>query len=227
MPEPPLVGTADGVAKAEPVAAAAASAEAAPLSWGQTPALQRPPRRAWHVGLAAAFLAMGIIFLSTWIWQSFPGDAAPVGTAAPVVSASDTGVAANPSREAPAMKSAAPVAAVEAAPQTVAQTAAKTAPPTVAAQTGTGASSLRLEASELTWVSIRTAEGQTLLSRLFSPGQEESLALPGRATLRVGNAGGLQVQLNGQSVGPIGDRGQVKEIVFHDGGFRISDVAQH
>jgi hypothetical protein len=39
--------------------------------------------------------------------------------------------------------------------------------------------------------------------------------------LRVGNAGGLSISLNGKQIGPVGAKGQVREIQFTSGGFQI------
>ena len=44
---------------------------------------------------------------------------------------------------------------------------------------------------------------------------------PNGGTLRVGNAGGLNVRFNGQLVGPLGTRGQVRDVVFRNGGYKI------
>ena len=41
------------------------------------------------------------------------------------------------------------------------------------------------------------------------------------ALLRTGNAGGLKIQFNGKSLGPLGPRGKVREILFKNGAFKI------
>jgi hypothetical protein len=35
--------------------------------------------------------------------------------------------------------------------------------------------------------------------------------------MKVGNAGGLEVRLNGKAIGPLGARGQVREVLFTPG----------
>ena len=60
-----------------------------------------------------------------------------------------------------------------------------------------------------------------MLARLFNAGDTQSLDLPNGATLRIGNAGGLKVLLNGNSIGTIGPRGKVREVTFKDGSFKI------
>jgi hypothetical protein len=60
-----------------------------------------------------------------------------------------------------------------------------------------------------------------MLARVFDKGDAQSLDLPNGATMRVGNAGGLSILLNGNSIGSIGKHGQVREIVFKNGAYRI------
>jgi hypothetical protein len=78
-----------------------------------------------------------------------------------------------------------------------------------------------LEASELTWVSLRDAGGNQMLARLFAAADTQSFDLPNGATLRVGNAGGLNVLLNGKPIGSIGPRGKVRDVVFRNGSYKI------
>jgi hypothetical protein len=78
-----------------------------------------------------------------------------------------------------------------------------------------------LQASELTWVSTRDAAGAQLLARVFQNGDSQSLDLPNGATVRVGNAGGLSILLNGASIGSLGKHGQVREVVFKNGSYKI------
>jgi uncharacterized protein DUF4115 len=81
---------------------------------------------------------------------------------------------------------------------------------------------LELTASEPTWVSLMGADRSGLFSRLLVPGQLRSVEVDHAATLRTGNAGGLRVALDGKPLGPIGAKGQVREIEFKDGVFKIT-----
>ena len=195
------------------------------LEWGASAGL-RQPQRSWHIGIAAALLVMGVIFLGTWVWQNFADGNPSAGAVTPVVAANDV----KPAAPAPAATpGAAPPRPVPAAPIPAPAPVATAAPapaPASAPRVQSGGASLRLEASELTWVAIRDESGKSILAKLFLPGEQQDLNLPNRATLRVGNAGGLQVQWNGQSIGPIGSRGQVKDVIFRDGDFRISTTEQ-
>jgi hypothetical protein len=81
-----------------------------------------------------------------------------------------------------------------------------------------------LQASEMTWVSLAEPDGTRILSQLFQPGDSRSVDLPKGATLRVGNAAGLSVRLNGNPIGAIGPHGAVRDVRFKDGDYKIVPV---
>jgi hypothetical protein len=81
---------------------------------------------------------------------------------------------------------------------------------------------LKLSASEPTWISLTGADRNGLFSRLLLPGQPRLVDVEHAATLRTGNAGGLQVALDGKPLGPIGPKGKIRYIEFKDGGFKIT-----
>jgi hypothetical protein len=83
------------------------------------------------------------------------------------------------------------------------------------------ASRVDLQASEMTWVSLAQSDGTKILSQLFQPGDVRSVDLPKSATLRVGNAAGLSVRLNGNPIGSIGPHGAVRVVRFDDGAYKI------
>jgi cytoskeleton protein RodZ len=66
-----------------------------------------------------------------------------------------------------------------------------------------------LEASEESWIEIRDRFDKRVLSRLLAPG--DVLNVPDQAGLRltVGNAGGLVIRVDGQSIPPLGGSGVV------------------
>jgi cytoskeleton protein RodZ len=79
---------------------------------------------------------------------------------------------------------------------------------------------LSLSATEKTWLSI-TADGKKIFSGVLEPSQTKTLAGSDVATMKVGNAGGIEVLWNGKSIGPIGPRGQVREVMFTPDNFEI------
>jgi cytoskeleton protein RodZ len=107
----------------------------------------------------------------------------------------------------PALTPAAPAAAVE--PFTVAQ-ATPAAPPADPAQPG---ARITLKAVEPTYIQVRDPKlphsRSILIARVLNVG--ESYAAPDRAGLimQTGNAGGLQVEVDGRSLGVMGRSGEV------------------
>jgi hypothetical protein len=84
---------------------------------------------------------------------------------------------------------------------------------------------LSLSATEKTWLSI-TSNGKKIFSGILEPRQSKTLTGTEVATLKVGNAGGIEVLWNGKPIGPIGPRGQVRTIQFTPENFRILSPAE-
>jgi cytoskeleton protein RodZ len=79
---------------------------------------------------------------------------------------------------------------------------------------------VHVTADETAWVLAR-ADGKYLFSGTLEPSQSRSVEANEMLTLRLGNAGGVTITLNGKPVGPIGPKGQVREVQFTSGGFQI------
>jgi len=79
---------------------------------------------------------------------------------------------------------------------------------------------LSLSATEKTWISI-SSHGKIIFSGILEPSQTKTLTGADVAKLRIGNAGGLEIQWNGKAIGPVGPRGQVRVVVFTPDGFQI------
>jgi hypothetical protein len=77
-----------------------------------------------------------------------------------------------------------------------------------------------LSATEETWVRV-TSDGSHIFSGTLTPEETRTVEGTGNIRLRVGNAGGLSVTLNGRPVGPIGPRGQIRELELTPGGADI------
>ena len=73
---------------------------------------------------------------------------------------------------------------------------------------------------EAVWISL-SAEGKPPISASLEPGEMRTIGSKERVRLGVGNAGVVDVTLNGKSIGPIGSPGQVRVIVFTTEGFQI------
>jgi hypothetical protein len=77
-----------------------------------------------------------------------------------------------------------------------------------------------LSATEDTWVRV-TSDGSHVFSGTLTPEETRTVEGTENIRLRVGNAGGLSVTLNGKPVGPIGPRGQIRELELTPGGADI------
>ena len=79
---------------------------------------------------------------------------------------------------------------------------------------------LDLLAVEKTWLSV-SSDGKTVFQGILLPHDTKSIAGQEITKLKVGNAGGLEVRLNGKLLGLLGARGQVLTVVFRPGNFEI------
>jgi hypothetical protein len=66
-----------------------------------------------------------------------------------------------------------------------------------------------LTASEAAWVSV-IADGKQVFAGILESGQAKVVEAADRVRVRVGNAAGLAVSLNGKPVGALGPRGQIR-----------------
>jgi len=84
---------------------------------------------------------------------------------------------------------------------------------------------LNLVAREKTWLSV-SSDGKPVFSGVLAARQSKTIAGKQSARLRVGNAAGLVVRLNGKLLGRLGARGQVLEVVFTPDNFEIVQRAK-
>ncbi len=205
LPELPAISTPviEIAKETEPVAARIATPPApqstpTASAWQAAVKTAPEPKRDWRFAAGFVLAGLGVVILVTWTWQSFFSEPA-VQRVAATSSASPSSPAPQPST--PAEQPAAPtVTTVTPAP---------------------AGGRVNVQASELTWVSLRNSAGAPMLARLFNAGDTQSFDMPNGATMRIGNAGGLQVSLNGTPLGAIGPRGQVREVVFKNGSYKI------
>lgn len=79
---------------------------------------------------------------------------------------------------------------------------------------------LDLLAHEATWVSV-SSDGKPVFSGILQPNQSKTVGGKESARMRVGNAAGLEVRLNGKLLAPLGARGQVLIVLFTPDNFQI------
>ncbi len=88
--------------------------------------------------------------------------------------------------------------------------------PTQTASIDTGAGRILLRAREENWVQVRDGTNAPLMTRVLKPG--DTLKVPDRngLTLMTGNAGGLDILVDGEAVPSLGATGQVRRNVALD-----------
>jgi hypothetical protein len=178
---------------------------AAPVARIRAPRSRKP----WIASAAAVLLVVGGSV--AWYWVS-PAAVVKAKQQTPAPAAERVEPpAAQPIVEVPPAAPVAKPAPVPGQVRPVSKPAAAEGPPM----------SVDLSATAPTWVSVRDIAGNTLMSQLLVPGADRSLTLTTSAILRAGNAGGLEVHLNGESIGPLGPAGQVRNLEFKNGKARL------
>jgi cytoskeletal protein RodZ len=162
-----------------------------------------------RLGMSVAALAVALLACSGfYAWWSRPAEAAVAKRSLPPVI--------QPQVQAPAETAVLPV-------NTPVDTAVNAQVTAVAeSQTVDGINHvvLNLSATEKTWLSI-SSEGKRLFSGFLEPSQTKTLTGLDAARMTVGNAGGIEVRLNGKPIGPIGKSGQVRTVVFTPDNFEV------
>lgn len=80
-------------------------------------------------------------------------------------------------------------------------------------------------AREATWISI-VSDGKQIFVGMMEPAQSKTLQGRESARIRVGNAAGIEVRLNGKPIGPLGARGQVRILQVTKDNFQILSPSQ-
>lgn len=73
---------------------------------------------------------------------------------------------------------------------------------------------------EPVWVLART-DGKYAFSGTLEPNQIRTVDADGIIVLRLGNAGGVAITVNGKPIPEVGPKGQVRTVQFTSGGFQI------
>jgi cytoskeleton protein RodZ len=152
--------------------------------------------------IAAVGVIMVCALVYTW-WQTPP--AAKVETASVQPASRPAPVA-----PAPAPASAAPAPPLQTAP----------APEVIPAPSDAAHVRVGLSADETTWISI-SSDGKNVFAQSLEPHETKIVEASSKVRLVVGNAGGVEISLNGKPIGPIGPRGQVRVVELSPGGFQI------
>jgi cytoskeleton protein RodZ len=97
------------------------------------------------------------------------------------------------------------------------------APPTPAPPPGgvDGKTHVLFTAKEAVWVSIQ-CDGNPVFNGMLDANQTKTVDMSGKMVVLVGNAGGLDIAMNGKTVGPIGPTGEVRVVNLTPNGAQIS-----
>jgi cytoskeleton protein RodZ len=199
-------------------------------------------RTSWSSGKLATFIPSAVLVVVVMLlcsavyalWQR-THRAVPAAIARAPVSVP---TANTPSGRAPVTPPvSAPRKAAPAAQPSTTQTAAKPpetkvpgtpvpAPPTpvpaaaAAATAPVGPIHIELTADEPAWVSVQV-NGKYVFAGTLEAKQSHTVDAAGTVLVRLGNAGGIAVTLNGKPLGPLGIKGQVRDIQLTSGGFQF------
>lgn len=180
-------------------------------SWWQRERARRPVQQAVHPAIQA---------VTPQAAASRTATPAPATPAAQPLSSPATSSATPPAnRNESATATAAPVEATKPAPPAAVEAASaadRTAPPPNA----NAPVRVELRAQEPVWVSARS-DGKYVFSDTLQPNQTRSVDANEKVILRVGNAGGIEITLNGKPIGPLGPKGQIRTVQLTSGGFEI------
>ena len=82
------------------------------------------------------------------------------------------------------------------------------------AQAPRGKVTVVLVATDRSWVQVTTNTGQELFQGLLQRGAQKTFTDKTRLKLVIGNAGGVDLTVNGTEIGAPGDKGQVARVQF-------------
>lgn len=85
---------------------------------------------------------------------------------------------------------------------------------------------IALQANATTWVQIKNARGKRLMSKLMEPGEVYNVPNEAGLKMTIGNAGGLDVRIDGDRLPPLGKSGEVLHIVLDVERLQTGDTAR-
>ncbi|MBI3207702.1 MAG: DUF4115 domain-containing protein [Candidatus Solibacter usitatus] len=180
-----------------------------PMPEGTASALNSRKLAQAAVMLVAVTIACGSVF---WLWQrSQLSTTAASGSAVTPLAKEIPGAVSPPAAQPSGARSAAP--AFHPPPnQGLANSAAQPA--------AGGQINLAIIAREDTWMKI-TADEKVIFQRLLQRGESTVASASANARILAGNAGGIDVRFNGNDIGQVGPRGQVRIVEFTPDRFTV------
>ena len=113
----------------------------------------------------------------------------------------------------------APPTATQASEEPPARPSTAPAPP-VSAPNPNATVRVGITADEAVWVRAEV-NGKVQFAGVLQPHESRNIDADGEVRVRLGNAGGVTLTLNGKPVGAVGPKGQIRTVQFTSGGFQI------
>jgi hypothetical protein len=178
------------------------------------------------IGLSVLALIWGGVRGSGHTAGTLPVVEKPVAKTEPATSVPEKAVA---KKEVAPVAAPAPAAVVKAAvaisaPQIVAHAAAPAVAPPTKPAPAAGVQQVTLRASELSWVDA-CADGRVVFAKAFNPGETGQIKFSNVATVRTGNAGGLEITFGSKPAEHMGQKGFIQMWKFTAAGRQ--DVPQN
>lgn len=201
------------------------------VSWDRVSEGIRSGWPAWLPGLAMA-VVMTLACSGVYVWwqrtqhpAARAGEPSAASNQAPAVTQPLEPAANSASRATPETSSSAPPAVAPA--PTPAATSGPANLPGIDSSTGaaSGADSgaplhVQLTAREPVWVRA-FSNGKTLFTVTLAANQTRTVDAKGSVELLLGNAGGIDILLNGKPIGAVGPKGQIRTVQLTLGGFSV------
>ncbi len=154
-----------------------------------------------------------------------PAASAPAVIPAPVAAPAQEQIPANPNpteqaQGATVVPPAEQPVAIQPKPVQTPAPPAVTPPPPSQASNPNAAVRVELMADEPVWVLAKT-DGKYLFSGTLEPNKIRTVEANSTVVLRLGNAGGVNITLNGKAIGTVGPKGQIRTVQLTSGGFEI------
>ena len=83
-----------------------------------------------------------------------------------------------------------------------------------------GKSRIAIKANQGSWIDA-CADGRAVIRRYLAQSSTADLGFSSEAVVRAGNAGGVEISVNGTSTGPVGQLGEVRVMRFDAKGFHF------
>jgi cytoskeleton protein RodZ len=182
----------------------------------------------WHpstgvaVGVLVVVLAGGSGLYALWQRSQSRAEepVTPVATAPSPASVETTAVQ-PPAAASPPPTTPAPVTGTSPTTATVPGTESPpTAAPAQPVAVSEGQVTVDVTATETAWVQV-SSEGKTVFIGTLEPNQPRSFAVGPNGKLLTGNAGAVEVRMNGKPLGALGPKGQVRTVLFSGGEAQI------